>query len=219
MHHPVKKPTALFVSAMYRIPDIGSRLLRPWVMLNMPRQKLPWVYLTFDDGPNPQITPEILTLLRSYQAKATFFPTGADAAAYPDMISKIREEGHSIHLHSWSHQRKLLRSFQHFRMEMIMSYNLIDSRLYRPPYGRLSIRQWFWLRRNHFSSILWNVSFRDFSDDELSEDKMLKLIGKIKPGDVILLHNNLNFKKKTLYYTEWVLKELKKNALIFERIL
>ncbi len=203
---------------MYRIPGIVARLCKPLFILALPKQRSKAVYLTFDDGPDPEVTPAILSLLDRYDAKATFFPIGQKAVSYPELIASIISSGHSVHLHSWSHNRKCLKSLACLKNEIHQCRIFSVSRYYRPPYGRFSFRQGLWLLKNGYSIILWNVSTRDYSTTPVSEKELERLILKIRPGDIILLHNELIFKDKTLTLAESLLSGLTQRGLTFEKI-
>ncbi|HRZ49677.1 MAG TPA: polysaccharide deacetylase family protein, partial [Bacteroidales bacterium] len=190
----------------------------PWVTLALSEHSESDVYLTFDDGPHPSVTPEILALLNQFGARATFFPTGTDAAAYPLLTDAIRAEGHTVHLHSWSHNRNVCRSLKILKEELTQCRSISESRIYRPPYGRFTIRQWLWLRKNRYRIILWNVSTRDYNPASVSEKCIGRFLQRIKPGDIILLHNQLNFKEKSLFLTHRILQYLTEKNISFGKI-
>lgn len=203
---------------MYRIPQWIALRFAPWVTLALPCQSGSEVYITFDDGPHPSVTPEILALLKEYDASATFFPTGTDAAAYPKLMDAIRTAGHDVHLHSWSHNRIVCRSLSVMMEEINQCRSFSGSHTYRPPFGRFTLRQLFWLRRNRFRIVLWNVSTRDYLPTSVSEKSMNRFLQRIRPGDIILLHNQLKFKEKTLLITLKILQYLSTKKFSFGKI-
>lgn len=200
---------------MYRIPQWIALRLAPLVTLSLPNHSGSDVYITFDDGPHPFITPEILALLNEYRALASFFPTGTDAVNYPGLISDIRNAGHPVHLHSWSHNRSVCWSLKVLKEEMKLCRSYSDSSIYRPPFGRFTPIQLLWLRKNQFRIVLWNVSTRDYLPAVDSEKSLNRFLKRIRPGDIILLHNQLKFKEKTLFLTEKILQHLTEKQFSF----
>lgn len=144
------------------------------------------IYLTFDDGPNPEVTPQLLQLLREYNVRATFFLLGKNAEKYPELVKRIQEENHSIGFHCNEHlnSRKLNRVLllKNFKLPK----NFPATALFRPPYGKLKFWQYNFLK-NKFPLIGWNVMPGDF-DEKISFQKQLNRISKAAPGDIIVLH-------------------------------
>lgn len=152
----------------------------------------PMVALTFDDGPNPNTTPELLDLLKQYDARATFFMVGTNAANYPDIVQRICQEGHQLGNHSWEHLDFSLMSSAD---EIIENYQKADDVIFaacghdaavvRPPYGSMSELYDQTVDR---PSILWSIDTRDWEshDPVAIENTIDQYIGD---GSVILLHD------------------------------
>jgi len=144
------------------------------------------IYLTFDDGPNLDVTPQLLQLLREYNVRATFFLLGKNAEKYPELVKRIQEENHSIGFHCNEHlnSRKLNRVLllKNFKLPK----NFPATTLFRPPYGKLKFWQYNFLK-NKFPLIGWSVMPGDF-DEKISFQKQLNRILKAAPGDIIVLH-------------------------------
>ncbi len=204
---------------MYRIPDVVNNLLTPWLTFRFTGKGQDKVYLTFDDGPDPECTPLLLKLLNDYGAKATFFVTGEKAAANPEIMKTIHESGHAIHLHSWNHHRLRILALSFFKKDIRKCSELIDSKIYRPPYGRIPLPHLIWLKSKGFNIILWNVNGKDYRSKPVSEKKAEKTIKAIRPGDIILLHDRNEFSHRTLPLARRLLVELSRKNIIFERIL
>jgi len=102
---------------------------------------------------------------------------------------------------------------------MKKSHDLLNSRIFRPPFGRISLRQLCWLKRSGYRTLLWNVDFTDYRDKDHSLQNMMRLIRKIQPGDIILLHDKEEFSKRTINVLNLLIPELKKKNVIFDRIL
>jgi peptidoglycan/xylan/chitin deacetylase (PgdA/CDA1 family) len=107
------------------------------------------VYLTFDDGPNTGITDDVLTILESYNAKATFFCLGKNAEQYPDLLKKIREKGHAIGNHGYKHINGWRTIDKTYIENVEKGKSILQSNLFRPPYGKITISQFLKLRKSN----------------------------------------------------------------------
>jgi len=175
------------------------------------------IYLTFDDGPDPDATPWVLDILRSYDAKATFFCIGKKAEAHPVMIDRILDEGHSIGNHSYSHLSGWTTRSQDYLEDVHECSKHIDSKLFRPPYGRLKPTQLKALI-SEYEVIMWDVMCGDF-EAKLSKEKCLNNITKnTNPGSIILLHDTSNSIDKLQYVLPKVLAHFSNKGLICEAL-
>jgi peptidoglycan/xylan/chitin deacetylase (PgdA/CDA1 family) len=149
----------------------------------------PTVYITFDDGPHPDITPFVLDLLNEYNFKATFFCVGSNVKRYPEIYNRILDEGHSVGNHTMNHERAGNVSPEHYLASIKEASTLISSDLFRPPYGKLSPH----LARklaSQYKVIMWTWLSYDF-DLRISVEKILaKAEKQIKNGDILVLHDN-----------------------------
>ena len=149
--------------------------------------------LTFDDGPSPVETPELLNILRKYNAKATFFLLGEQAEKYPEILKQIAADGHDIGNHTWNHQSLPLLSRKLRREQILKCKNVIreyDSKLMRPPYGHQTLASHLHVTALGYSVVGWNASAYDWLDKD-SEFLTAKLELATKPGNIIVLHDNL----------------------------
>ena len=155
-----------------------------------------YVSLTFDDGPNPDFTPRILSLLKKHGAKATFFLIGKNAEKYPEIVHKIIEEGHSIGSHSYSHSKNFgFFSTEKIVAELILANSVLkkitgkELKMFRPPFGVTNPNIKKALKKIGHKSVGW--SKRSLDTTNLSEEKILKRITtNLKRGDIILLHDS-----------------------------
>lgn len=155
-----------------------------------------YISITFDDGPNPEFTPEILSLLKVFNAKASFFLIGQNAQKYPELVKQIINDGHLIANHSYSHSKNFgFFSSKKIVLELEQTDALLKKitgkkvLLFRPPFGvtNPAIKKALQITRHH--SIGW--SKRSFDTTNLSEEKILERISSnIKKGDIILLHDS-----------------------------
>ena len=146
------------------------------------------IYLTFDDGPTPGVTNRVLSLLDEYNAKATFFCLGSNVEKYSDLFNEIRQKEHGIGNHSFSHLNGWKTGRNKYYNDIQKAHEVIGSKLFRPPYGKISVLQWFHLRKK-FRIILWTKLSRDY-DSSFSAEAVLKRIKKASHvGAVIVFHD------------------------------
>jgi peptidoglycan/xylan/chitin deacetylase (PgdA/CDA1 family) len=152
------------------------------------------VYLTFDDGPHPENTPKILDTLSVYNAKATFFVQGEHVLRYPTVARRIVEEGHTIAGHSWSHQRLPLLDFRSAWSEYkqtqqaIFDVTGVETTLYRPPYGWVTIPMLLYAALGSMKLVLWSVDTDD--DRSRSVKVILTRTRLVSGGDIVLCHDD-----------------------------
>ncbi len=147
------------------------------------------VYLTFDDGPNPEITVWILDFLKEKNLKATFFCVGANVVKYPEVYQRILEEGHSVGNHSFRHQHYYKTSRKEYLEGIEESSKVIQSKLYRPPYGRMGSIQSRRLSKK-YNIVMWTWLSYDF-DPQVPLERILQSAQKdIRKGSILVLHDN-----------------------------
>jgi len=152
------------------------------------------IYLTFDDGPDPEWTPQVLDLLKAAAIRATFFVIGQNAVKHPQLIHRIKDEGHELGNHTWSHRHPLLhRSKEAQREVRDGAYALQDLtgnaiRWFRPPHGYL--RQCMIDQSDECgqTTVLWSVSARDWGPFSSTKAISTRLMNA-KAGDVLLMHD------------------------------
>ncbi|WP_367391531.1 polysaccharide deacetylase family protein [Lewinella sp. LCG006] len=156
------------------------------------------VYLTFDDGPIPGVTPWVLEQLAQYNAKATFFCVGNNIEKHPEVFEQVRAGGHSIgnhtfnHLNGWSSDN--LPYFHNIRH----CANLTKTVLFRPPYGKLRPRQTQFLLR-HYRIVMWDVLSGDFDPNITEEQCLLNVTRNVEPGSIVVFHDSLKAEEKLRY--------------------
>lgn len=168
------------------------------------------VYLTFDDGPIPEVTPFILKTLDHYGIKATFFMVGENVKKHPDLFRMIVEAGHRVGNHTFNH----LGAFKHWTTTYIINTEkanaLIGSDLFRPPHGWMRWSEYFWLRRK-YKIVMWDVVTRDYSKWLSAEEVVDNVKRYARNGSIITFHDSLKSidKLQTALSAsiEWLLKE------------
>jgi peptidoglycan/xylan/chitin deacetylase (PgdA/CDA1 family) len=147
------------------------------------------IFLTFDDGPHPSITPFVLDQLSAYNAKATFFCIGENVKRYQNVYLQILDGGHATGNHTYNHLNGWKTSDDKYLENIAEAKKLIDGRLFRPPYGRITRSQAHRLKPM-FKIIMWDVVSGDF-DTELPADKCLRnVIDNTVAGSIVVFHDS-----------------------------
>jgi len=151
------------------------------------------IYLTFDDGPIPVVTPFVLKILKQYQAKATFFCIGDNIRKHPDVFEQVKAEGHAIGNHTFHHLKGWKTEDEIYIKDMQACQELTQSQLFRPPYGRIKKSQSSALQTLYpeLKIVMWDVLSGDF-DMSLEPEKCLKnVIKHSENGSIVVFHDSL----------------------------
>ena len=177
------------------------------------------IYLTFDDGPTPRITEQILDILDNYGAKATFFCLGNNAELYPELVSLIEERGHAIGNHSYNHTRGWLTTTENYMASAYKAGQFLPhTRLFRPPYGRIAIREVNRMRTQGWKVVMWNNISEDY-DHRISPPRCARKVTRhIKAGNIIVFHDSVKASKNMLFALPKVLEAIQKRGLKCEII-
>lgn len=166
------------------------------------------LYLTFDDGPNPDTTPMILHTLKQYGAHATFFCVGENVNRHPDLYEMITSNGHSVGNHTFNHLNGWKTPKSKYLENVYECRRVVNSLIFRPPYGRIQPSQARALRKQ-FDIIMWTVLSRDF-DPRVSRDKCLEKTWSLsRPGAILVFHDH----PKAIEKVEYVLPQFLERAL------
>lgn len=148
------------------------------------------LYLTFDDGPHPEVTPWVLDRLQEYQAQATFFCVGSNACADPVLMARIRDEGHAVGNHTWDHLDAWRTGTRPYLRSVLRCQALTGTRLFRPPYGRITPPLLRTLR-GRFTVVMWDVLSADF-DPRVSPARCLRnVVEQSRPGSIVVFHDSM----------------------------
>jgi peptidoglycan/xylan/chitin deacetylase (PgdA/CDA1 family) len=157
------------------------------------KQDKPCIYLTFDDGPIPIVTPFVLNILKQYNAKATFFCIGDNVRKHPDIFEQIKNEGHAIGNHTYNHLRGWETDDQVYIKNTLKADELLHAKLFRPPYGRIRKSQ-IKLLKNAIPGvkiIMWDVLSGDFDIDLKPEACLKSVLKYTKSGSIVVFHDSL----------------------------
>ena len=147
------------------------------------------LYLTFDDGPYNMLSPFILDELKKYKAKATFFYLGSKAEKYPQLIKRCKDENHKIGNHTYSHPNGWKTKNSRYYQDIEKANKLLNSNLFRPPYGRIKPSQINHLKK-YYKIIMWDILSWDFDKKTSPEECYNNIINNTKSGSIIVLHEN-----------------------------
>lgn len=177
----------------------------PWLLGHILLGKLTYrkkskekvIYLTFDDGPTPEVTPLVLDLLDEYGWKATFFCVGENVEKYPDLYQEILKRGHKTGNHTYKHLKGLSTSTHEYIENVQKSSNFIDSNLFRPPYGKIRRRQKKELQKQ-YEIIMWDLLTGDYKK-KTSLDRIIQTIKRFtRKGSIVVFHDSLKARNNML---------------------
>ena len=166
------------------------------------------VFLTFDDGPIPQVTPWVLEVLAHYNVPATFFCTGDNVARNPQLFASLRAAGHQVGNHTMSHVKGINMNTPAYLRNIEKAHNLIQSPLFRPPHGFLRPSQ-FAAVKEKYVTVMWDVVTRDYSRQLTGEQVFDNVRKYTRNGSIIVFHDSLKAEKNLRYALprsiEWLL--------------
>jgi peptidoglycan/xylan/chitin deacetylase (PgdA/CDA1 family) len=179
------------------------------------------IYLSFDDGPDPESTPVLLEILKKHEVKAIFFCNGSKAEKYPVLINKILEYGHVIGNHSYGHPDGWRTLTIDYLSDISKASKFTSGNLFRPPYGHLKLKQYRILKKE-FKIIFWDLMPYDF-DVKFGKDRSLHILKKkIRPGSIIVLHDKptstaLEFLEEFIIFAKGIGYEFKEVTSVWPR--
>jgi len=175
----------------------------------------PVLYLTFDDGPVPEVTPWVLQQLAQYDAKATFFMVGDNIRKHGALFEAVKEAGHTIGNHTYSHKNAWETDNMEYFHDVRRGAGLSGSGLFRPPYGRLKPKQAQFLLR-HYQIVMWDVLSGDFDHRITPEQCFQNVTRHAGPGSVIVFHDSIKASERMQYALPKVLDYFSQLGYRFE---
>ena len=175
------------------------------------------IYLTFDDGPNPEVTPWVLDLLNEFQIKATFFLVGKNVKNYPELFNRIVADGHQIGNHTMNHECGTKTGLNSYISSVNQAELYIKSDLFRPPYGKITRNQFKKLLDGGKKIVFWSWLSYDF-DKNISPKKIIQKAKKIQGGDILVFHDSLKSKNNLIQVLSPIIDEMKMRKLTFKTL-
>lgn len=165
------------------------------------------IFLTFDDGPTPEVTPRALDILDKFGAKATFFCLGKNVDLYPEIYQQILSRGHAVGNHTYSHQKGWGMATGRYLEDVDLAGGLIRSNLFRPPYGRITPAQ---IRRlsDRYNIIMWDILSRDYSQVVTPRSCVRNVTRHLRPGSIVVFHDSVKASRNMYYALPRVLEEI-----------
>ncbi len=173
------------------------------------------VFITFDDGPIAATTTQILDILDTFGAKATFFCLGKNVENHPELFELIKQKGHSVGNHSYSHKNGWKTENTEYFHDIDKATKLIKSKLFRPPYGKIKPSQIKYLKKE-YKIVMWDVLSGDFDPHTSKEKCYDNVINNIESGSIVVFHDSVKAKGKVLDVLPRVLKKLSELGYVFE---
>lgn len=193
------------IRIFYQIPD----WLRRWTFPNAfwrgeDNPSCPVVYLTFDDGPIPEVTPQILDILDQYHVKATFFWVCENLTKYPNLAAEVIRRGHRVGNHTYHHVSGWKTPTLAYQSEILLAEHKLNEiyqlsgvsqstkpKLFRPPYGKAGTKMHQWLAEKGYKVVLWDVVSHDYNT-HYSPERIIRIVMRyVRSGSVLLMHDSL----------------------------
>lgn len=186
------------------------------------------LYLTFDDGPTPEITDWVLQTLKEYDAKATFFCIGKNIESHPDIFKSILKQGHSVGNHTFNHLKGWKTKTKDYINDVERNQDLINSKienhhssfknLFRPPYGKFKSKQSYKLQKLGYKIILWDVLSYDWDKSVNKEACLKNIIPAATEGSIIVFHDSIKASRNLKYSLPKVLEFYTKKGYAFKAL-
>lgn len=181
---------------MYVKPPLLLKLMMPWLSWDIKTDEKV-IYLTFDDGPHPEITPQVLDILDTFKASATFFCVGENVQKYPLVFTSVIDRGHRVGNHTYNHLKGWNTDNKAYYANIEKADKLIESNLFRPPHGLITPRQ-AWHLKKKYRLIMWSVISYDFSQQISPEQCLENVLIHSRPGTIAVFHDSEKSAKNML---------------------
>ncbi len=173
------------------------------------------IYLTFDDGPIPEITEWVLDVLKEYQIKATFFCIGENVEKHTLIFQRILEEGHQVANHSNTHVNGWYAEDDYYLEDIKKCHNKFESELFRPPYGRIKKSQIKEVVKE-YKIVMWDVLSGDFDLKTSPEKCFNNVVKNTKPGSIIVFHDSIKASENLKYALPKTIEYLLAEGFVFD---
>lgn len=169
------------------------------------------VFLTFDDGPIPEVTPWVLEKLKEYDVKATFFCIGDNVLKHPKIYQRILDEGHAVGNHTHKHLKGWNTDDGTYLKDIENAGEFISSNLFRPPYGRIKKSQIKLIQSLNYHIIMWSILSGDYNKNRSPEACFNNVKRNLKPGSVVVFHDSIKADNNMRYALEKTLILMREN--------
>ena len=183
------------------------------------------LYLTFDDGPTPEVTQWVLDTLQKHQAKATFFCIGKNIENHPEIFKQLLADGHAVGNHSYNHLNGIKTSSKSYVEDVLLARKTMQQlddtnglQLFRPPYGRIKPSQGKKIRNLGYKIIMWNVLSADFDTSISNETCLQNVLKNAENGSDIVFHDSEKAKERLYYALPKILEYYRKKGFVFKKI-
>lgn len=198
-------------------PPLLYRLLFPEAIWRVKHKNRKVVYLTFDDGPVPEVTPWVLDLLDAYDIKATFFLVGDNVQRSPELFSEIKRRGHSWGNHTMHHMQGMKVTTMRYMRDVTEADRLIGSILFRPPHGLLRWKQAA-IIKSHYNLVMYDLVTRDYSKKLNAEQVVENVKRYTRNGSIIVFHDSLKAERNLRQALPKAIEWLKEQGYEFCRL-
>ncbi len=202
-----------------KTPSFIQRLFPKYIWKKASLSKT--IYLTFDDGPTPEITQWTLDTLKQYNAKATFFCIGDNIKKYPDIFKSTINDGHTIGNHTFNHLKGWSTNTQQYVANTIKAQQLINpesNHLFRPPFGKIKRSQAKQLINKGYKIIMWSVLSYDWEASITKEQCFKNVIKNTVSGSIVVFHDSIKASKNMQYTLPKVLEYYSKKGYQFKSL-
>jgi len=201
----------MFDPASYKTPLLFQSLF-PSATWNRPNAENKTIFLTFDDGPIPKLTTEILQILKNFNAKASFFCVGENIVRNPTIFHQVVQQGHSTGNHTYNHLKAWQVNAKDYLDNIEKCQHILENenkggkRLFRPPYGQISPKLVKTLLKEGYELIMWDVLSKDYLPSLNIERAFSQIVNYSKSGSIIVFHDNIKAGKNVLALLPMYLK-------------
>ena len=186
----------------------------------MPKTDKKTIYLTFDDGPHPLITPKVLEILKRYDAKATFFCIGNNVQKFPKTFELVKKEGHSVGCHTFNHEDGWKTKSDDYVNSVLLANKLIHSNLFRPPHGKIKYSQLskLYTLNSTLKIVAWTVIAYDWDHALSPEDVYQNVIKNAGDGAIITFHDSVKAYNNMISVLPRVLDYYSQKGFVFKAL-
>jgi len=179
------------------------------------------IYLTFDDGPIPEITPWVLSILEKHNAKATFFCIGDNVRKNPEILNQIINKGHRVGNHTYNHLKGWNTNTKEYIENTLKAEEWLpthNKKLFRPPYGKITNKQSKEILKLNYTIVMWDVLSADFDKNLSAESCIKNVLQNIQKGSIVVFHDSIKAFPRLKETLPKVLEELSKRGYCFKEI-